>query len=300
MCPSIRPPRVHPLLVLVFGILAASTASVFIRYAQQHAPSLVIAAARLTLASIILAPIAATRYRQSLKTFSKRELALALLAGFFLALHFATWISSLEYTSVASSVVFVTTTPLWVALLAPFTVKEQLTRLMLPGMIMALMGGVVIGLGDVMNDAATPGKNPLLGDMLAIAGALAAACYVLIGRRLRGDKALIPYIFVVYSMAAIVLIGFMFIAEQRPWGYPPITYGWFLLLALIPQLLGHSSFNWALRYLSAAQVSTTLLGEPIGSIILAYSLLGEVPSLAKLMGVVLILGGIYIFSRSQA
>jgi drug/metabolite transporter (DMT)-like permease len=300
-------PPIPPLLALLFGILAVSAASIFIRYAQVYAPSLVIAAYRLVLASLILSPLAFLRYRSEMQRLGLQDLGLALLSGFFLALHFATWISSLEYTSVASSVVLVTTAPLWVALLTPFTLKERLPRPVIFGMALALAGGTVIGLSDSCTWS-SEGLNcpPLsefvqgqafLGDLLALVGALMAAAYILIGRSLRGKMSLIPYIFVVYGMAALVLVALMLVAGHSPTGYPPPAYLWMLLLALIPQLLGHSTFNWALRYLSAAYVSIALLGEPVGSSILAYFLLQETPTNLKIFGAILILTGIYIASK---
>jgi len=304
-----RSPPVPPLLVLVFGILAVSTASIFIRQAQAYAPSLVIAAYRLALATLVLAPVALTRRRGEIASLGKLEVGLALLSGFFLAIHFATWITSLEYTTVASSVVLVTTTPLWVALLAPLTIKEPLTRPILIGLSLTMLGTLVVGLSDVCHWSGTglacPSANEFwkegafLGDLLALAGAWAAAGYIIIGRRLRVGMSLIGYIFVVYGMAAVVLIGIMLLAGESPFGYPPQAYLWLLLLALIPQLLGHSSFNWALGYLSAAYVSISLMGEPIGSTILAYFLLGETPTTLKIFGAILILTGIYIASRNQ-
>jgi drug/metabolite transporter (DMT)-like permease len=303
-----RPP-IPPLLVLAFGILAVSTASIFIRNAQQYAPSLVIAAYRLTIASLVLAPIALAGRRKELGGLKPRALSLALLSGFFLALHFATWISSLEYTTVASSVVLVSTTPLWVALLSPLTLKESIARVVWIGMALTLIGGLVIGLSDVCQFTAGSLVCPsasqffkgqaFLGDMLALAGALMGAGYIVIGRRLRPNLSLISYIFLVYGMAAVVLVSFMLAAGLPAVGYPPEAYLWFILLALIPQLLGHSSFNWALKYLSAAYVSISLLGEPIGSTILAYFLLGEIPSGMKIFGAILILSGIYIASLSE-
>jgi len=234
---------------------------------------------------------------------------LALLSGFFLALHFATWITSLEYTTVASSVVLVSTTPLRVALLTPFTIKESLGRAVIIGLTFALIGGTIIGLSDVCRLQESQIICPtigaffrgeaFIGDLLALAGAIMGACYILIGRQLRGNVSLITYISVVYGMAALVLILIMFAAGHTPSGYLPKTYLWFVLLALIPQLLGHSTFNWALGYLSAAYVSITLLGEPIASTILAYFMLHETPSGIKIFGAILILTGIYIASRSE-
>jgi drug/metabolite transporter (DMT)-like permease len=304
-----RSPRLPPLLVLAFGILAVSTASIFIRRAQVYAPSLVIAAYRLGIAALLLAPLALTRRRAELRRLTRLELGLAAGSGVFLAIHFAAWISSLEYTSVTSSVVLVTTTPLWVALLAPLTIKEPLTRPILIGMALALAGGVVVAFSDAcawrLGVLACPAAGDFLkhgalfGDFLALAGAWAAAGYILIGRRLRQGMSLVGYIFLVYSMAAVVLIALMFAAGDSPFGYPSQTYLWLALLAIVPQLLGHSSFNWALGYLSAAYVSISLLGEPIGSTILAYFLLDETPSILKIFGAILILVGIYVASVRQ-
>jgi drug/metabolite transporter (DMT)-like permease len=290
-----RPP-VPPLLAVFFGILAASTAAIFIRYAQNDAPSLAIAAWRLSLATFVLAPLALTRRRVELSSLGRREAGQALLSGLFLALHFATWITSLEYTTVASSVVLVSTTPLWVALLSPFTLREPVTRLRVVGMLVALAGGIIVGLSDSGESIA---RNPLLGDALALAGAMMGAGYIILGRQLRKQMSLLSYTFVVYGMAAVVLVVCMLAAGQAPFGYPAQTYLWFALLALVPQLLGHSSFNWALRYLSAAYVSTVLLGEPVGSTILALILLQETPGLIKLAGAALILLGIYVVARGE-
>jgi drug/metabolite transporter (DMT)-like permease len=303
-------PSLPPAAAIPFGILAVSTASIFIRYAQAGGtPSLVIAAVRLSLATLVLTPLALFRHRDELQALQRRELRLALLSGLFLAIHFATWITSLEYTSVASSVVLVSTTPLWVALLSPLALKESIARPVMYGMGLALMGGAVVGLSDSCTLAGFSvscpcfsefiGGQAFLGDMLALAGALAAAGYMLAGRRLRDKMSLIPYIFVVYGMAALLLLILMFSAGKSPLGYAPETYLWLLLLALVPQLLGHSTFNWALRYLSAAFVSVTLLGEPIGSALLAYFLLDEAPSALMIFGAILILAGIYVASLRE-
>ena len=266
-------PQITLSLAIIIAILAVSTASIFIRFAQREAPSLVIAALRLTVASLILAPIALTRYRNELRKLTRSDLLLGLLSGIFLAIHFATWISSLEYTSIASSVVLVSTGPLWVALLSPIFLKEQLTKPVLTGMLLALLGGTIIGLSDscqINNGLICPPLSEFvqgtafLGNFLALIGAWTVAGYLMIGRRLRTGMSLIPYIFVVYGIAAIVLLLIMFTAGQSPTGYSPMTYIWIILLALVPQLIGHSTYNWALRYMPAALVSITTLGEPIG------------------------------------
>ncbi len=296
-------------LAIFIAILAVSTASIFIRQAQEDAPSLVIAAVRLTLASIALAPFALLRHRDEIRALTRREWVLAILSGLFLSVHFATWITSLEYTTVVSSVVLVSTGPLWVAILSPIFLKEIPTRWVWIGMTLALMGGIIVGLGDScsLTDShlSCPPLSDLLagsafwGNFLALLGAWTVAGYLMIGRNLRAKISLVPYIFIVYGVAAIALIIYMLAAGQTPFGYPPVTYLWMLCLALIPQLIGHSTYNWALRYMPASLVSITTLGEPIGSAILAFFILRESPSALTLFGGILILAGIYLASISK-
>jgi drug/metabolite transporter (DMT)-like permease len=303
-----RPGPAFLYLSIAGGILAVSTAAIFIRYAQQDAPSLVIAAFRLTLASAILAPIAWFRHRDELRALTRRALGLGLLSGFFLALHFAAWISSLEFTTVASSVVLVTTTPLWVAIFSPLFLRETPTRATVIGLALALLGGTIVGLSEACAWDGALSCPPLseftrgsafLGNFLALVGAWMAAGYLIIGRKLREGMSLVPYISIVYGIAAIFLLVFMVAAGHSPFGYPPLTYLWLLLLALIPQLLGHSTLNWALRYVPASLVAVMLLGEPIGSTILALLVLAETPSALEIGGGLLILTGIYIASRVE-
>ena len=302
-------PRTRYLLpIAIFvAILAVSTASIFIRFAQMDgAPSLVIAALRLTFATLLLAPLALSHHWDEIKRLTRTEWLLAVSSGIFLAVHFATWISSLEFTSVASSVVFVSTGPLWVALLSPMLLKEHVSRTAIIGLGLALVGGTIIGLSDAcVWDAglACPALADILqgpamwGNFLALAGAWTVTGYLIIGRKLRAGMSLIPYIFLVYGIAAIVLIIIMFVSGNSPLGFAPQTYGWIFLLAVIPQLIGHSTYNWALRYLPAALVAVTTLGEPIGSAVLAYFILNETPTMAVLFGGAFILTGIYLASR---
>lgn len=303
-----RPQVLLPIAILV-AILAVSTASIFIRFAQSDgAPSLVIASLRLTFATLILVPVALVKHREELKRFTRTEIVAGLFSGIFLALHFATWISSLEYTSVASSVVFVSTGPLWVALLSPLLLNEHLARTAIIGLGLSILGGTLIGLSDAcVWDAglSCPALQDvlqgraMLGNFLALAGAWTVTGYLIIGRKLRANISLIPYIFMVYGFAAIALIIIMLGAGNSPFGYAPKTYGWIFLLAALPQLVGHSTYNWALKYLPAALVAVTTLGEPIGSAILAFFILNETPSVATIVGGVFILAGIYLASSRK-
>jgi drug/metabolite transporter (DMT)-like permease len=296
-------------LAVVIAILAVSTASIFVRFAQHEAPSIVIAALRLGFAVVAIAPFAIYRYRSELRALTRHEILLAALSGGFLAIHFATWITSLEYTSIVSSVVLVSTAPLWVALFSPLFIKETLTRSILIGMMLALLGGTIIALGDSCqfdHGLVCPSfsgffrEDALFGNFLALVGAWALAGYLMIGRSLRSGMSLVPYIFVVYGVAAAILFVAMFASGQNAIGFSGVTYGWILLLALIPQLIGHSTFNWILRHLPATQVAITTLGEPIGAAMLAYFILKELPASLTIFGGLLILAGIYISSRKPA
>ncbi len=281
--------QIPPAAGLTIGVLAVSTASTFIRLAQQGGvSSLGVAAWRLTLASLILAPIALLRCRTEWQQLSRREFLLMLATGAMLAVHFAAWISSLAMTSVVASVALVTTSPLFVGVLSHFLLQEKLTRTMLIGLALATAGSLVIALGDWQNAAG----HQIIGDGLALIGALAAAGYFLLGRRLRGHLSLLGYVFPVYATAAVILMGIAGISGTPLSGYAPTSWIWLLLLALGPQIIGHSALNWGLRYLPATYVAVVTLGEPIGSAILAWVILQELPSLPALIGGGLILLGI--------
>lgn len=296
-----------PILGTFAGIVFVSTASIIIRFAQTEASSLVIAAARLLIASLILIPITLLKYRKELQTLTRSEIAKGLLSGVFLALHFQTWIKSLELTSVASSVVLVTTTPLWVALLSPMILKERLRKGLVVGLVIAIVGSVVVGLGQscfitegqFTCRALSLNGQSLLGNALALLGAWMAAGYILMGRQLRRKLNTVSYTAFVYGIAALILTELVIINQEPIFSYSSEIYLWLLALGLIPQLLGHSLFNWALKYLSAAFVSLTLLGEPIGTIILAFLVLNESPTLMEGVGAGLILFGITIATLRQ-
>ena len=293
---------------LLTAILAVSTSSIFIRFAQRDAPSLVIAALRLTFATLILTPIALRRHQDELRSLTRRDLSLGFVSGLFLAIHFGTWISSLEFTTVASSVVFVSTGPLWVALLSPVLLNERMKRAALLGLGLALLGGALVGLSDACTGkeglqcpdlAGVLQGRAMWGNFLALIGAWAISGYLIIGRKLRAQISLIPYIFVVYGMAALGLVLGMLLAGESPVGHPLQAYLWIFLLAAFPQLIGHSTYNWALRFIPASLVAITTLVEPIGSAIMAYFVLRETPGPGVLLGGALILIGIYLASSTN-
>ena len=285
-------PAVNPYAVLVLGALAVSTGSIFARMAE--APALVTAAYRVGIAVAILAPAALWKSRAELSALGRRDAAAAMLAGLFLAVHFVTWISSLSYTSVANSTVLVNTIPLWVGLLTPFLTGERVRRATKLGIALSVAGGIVVALGDFET-----GGKALFGDLLALAGAVCASVYILIGRSLRRKLSLLAYIFVCYGCAALILWALALSSGLPLGGFAPKTWGAFAGMAVVSQILGHSSYNWALRWLSASMVAVSLLGEPIGATLLAYFIFGEGLGWAKAAGGAAILAGIYIAARAE-
>jgi len=285
-------PPFNPSLALVSGVLAVSTGAIFARLAE--APALVIAAYRLGLASVILAPVAWWQARDELLSLRKKDYLLAMLAGLFLALHFGTWISSLDYTSVANSVVLVNTNPLWVGVLTPLISKDRSTLLTKLGIVISVMGGVIIGAGDFV-----AGGQALWGDFLALLGSICAALYLLLGRNLRRELSLLAYVVLCYGSAAIILWTSVLVLQLPIAGFSRGTYTAFAGMALISQIIGHSSYNWALKWFSASLIAVSLLGEPIGATILAYIIFAEGLTWTKSIGGGLILAGIYLAARGE-
>jgi drug/metabolite transporter (DMT)-like permease len=293
---SERPPHWLVWLILSIGILAISTAAILVRLASLSADksgvgfSLAIAAARLTLASLLLIP---AWPRISWQALQPGALAYAGAAGVCLAFHFTTWTTSLSYTSIAASTSIVTTNPLWVALLSWLWLKQKLTKKTIVGIALALSGGLIIGLADL-----GPGhlaSNPLLGNFLALTGAWGASLYFLFGQQAQARGFGIGgYIAVAYSLAAAILLPLSLIFGPGYFGYPPSVYFYLLLMALLPQLIGHTSFNWAVRWLSPTVVTLAILFEPVGSSFLAFLLFQEVPSYLLLIGAVFLLFGVAI------
>ena len=285
-------PPVSPWLVLSVGVFAISTGAIFARMAD--APPLVIAAYRVGLATLFLLPFTARRAFSELSSLGRRELLRGVAAGIFLALHFAAWISSLFHTSVASSVVIVNAIPLWTGLLSPFLTGDPFSRSLKKGLLLALPGAAIISWGDF-----AVGWTALWGNFLALLGSFFAALYILLGRSVRPHISLGSYVTLNYGTAAVVLWIVVLAFGLPVAGYSTGTWSAFFLMALVPQLLGHSSYNWALRWLTGGTVALCLLGEPVGSSLLAALFLGEPITLVKVLGGGLILAGIYLASKES-
>lgn len=279
-------------LTLLVGVAAMSFASIFIRLAE--APPLVIAAYRLTIAALVFLPFAPSKWSKTWRQVSRRDVLLLLFASLFLALHFALWISSLKNTSIASSVILVTSNPIFVAIFSYFLWKEKMTRLMLGGMALALGGAVLISYGDFALSG-----TALLGDALAVLAALVWGIYLVTARHLRARIDFLSFVTFIYAGAAVFLLIAVAIGGYSLFGYSTQTYLMMALLALVPQLIGHSAANFALRFIPATLVSVAILGEPVGATLLGYFILKEAPGLNEIAGGVLVFAGIFaVLKRS--
>ena len=269
-----------------------SWASIFIRF--TGAPPLATAFYRMSFATVILLPLALRKCLPEIPKLKGKILILTLLSGIFLGFHFATWIASLDYTSISNSVVLVTTQPIFVAILSHLLLKEKINLTILFAVLLALLGSFIISGGDFQ-----VGKANFLGDILALIGAIMAAAYLLCGRVVRQKLSLITYIFTVYFISALVL-GFLCIIWGTPLHpYPSKTFLWFILLGLIPTVIGHSLYNWALKYLKAYLVGMSILGEPVGATILAYLIFKQTPPTLTYLGAAAIFTGIFLVFWSQ-
>jgi drug/metabolite transporter (DMT)-like permease len=276
--------RFNAYSVLAIGVVAVSCAAVLIR--EADAPALVIAAYRLGLAAVPAGTLALAtgRYRAS----REGRMVWPLLAGTFLALHFGFWIASLQRTSVTTSVVLVTTNPLFVGLASPFVLRERVSSATWAGIGIATVGAALMAAEDIGE-----GPGTVVGDLYALLGAMFGAGYLMIGRLARPRMSWVGYVGAVYPVAAVLLVLSVLVAREPFTGYSMKTFVMFGLLALVPQLVGHSAINWALAYVPAALTAVAILGEPVGATILAALILKEVPSVLEVAGGILVLAGVY-------
>jgi drug/metabolite transporter (DMT)-like permease len=293
------PARLLPFLVLGVGVVVVSFAAILIRFAHaEGAPSLAIAAVRLTVAALVLAPFAWLHAGGEILGLRRRELGLCMLSGALLAAHFWSWITSLEHTSVASSTALVTTNPLWVALASSVLLRERPGRAAVAGILLTLAGSVLIFAADASSTSG-PRSAPMLGNVLALVGAISASGYLLVGRALRARVSLTAYIWLAYSTAAVLLLAAAVVTGESFMSLPWAAWMFMVALALGPQLIGHTTFNWALRRLTATFVAIAILGEPIGAAILAWLFFEEGFTALQLIGFLLLLAGIFVAARDE-
>jgi drug/metabolite transporter (DMT)-like permease len=282
---------------LIIAVLAVSMGAIFIRLSQEQGiPSPVIAAVRLIFAALILAPFALRRHWTDVQSLRRGQVVLIAASGVLLAVHFAAWIASLEYVSVLISVALVNTGPLWAAILEFIFLGTRPNRLVALGLLIGLVGSAVAA-GFALG---SPGANPALGSLLAVIGALALAGYWVIGRKIRGDLPLLPYLWLVYGCAALSMLIVVLVNRTPLIGYSGWGYFWMLLMAAVPQVIGHSAFNFALRYFPASYVGIVSQMETLLSALAAYLVFRAVPLPGELLGSAIIVGGVLLATIGQA
>ncbi|MFS1517485.1 DMT family transporter [Bacillus sp. SCS-151] len=274
----------NPYAALIIGVISVSTSAVIVKVITAPAP--VIAFYRMLFAVLFISPIFLIKNVKEMALMSKREWIYSIGAGIFLAFHFILWFESLQYTSVASSVVFVSLQPLFAFVGTMVFFQERITFKAFMTGLLAIIGSFIISIGDLrLNGSA------LLGDILAIFACIMVTAYLLLGQYTRKRLAVITYTFVVYGVSTITLFIYVVLLGYPLLQYPTADWYYFLLLAIVPTLLGHSLFNWTLKWLSTATVSIGILFEPVGASILAYFILGEQVIWTQVIG-----GAIIIFA----
>jgi len=270
--------------------------AIFIRLTE--APGTVIALYRLVFASALVLPVTVRGLRRS--RITARGIWLSLAAGLFLGWHFATWITSLEYTSVAASMTFVNSSPLWIVLLGWLFLKERPGRTVSAGVLVAAAGGVLISL-DSTGAGSGSAPAPLAGNLLALSGALFVSMNMLLGRAAqRTGLSLLAYSGISYLAAALTLLPVPWLLGQPYYGpYPASAFFWIVALAIVSQLIGHTTMNYSLRFLDPTLIATVLLLEPVVASLLALAVFGELPGLLTAAGGAVLLGGIRIVIASQ-
>jgi drug/metabolite transporter (DMT)-like permease len=294
----------HAYLVVVAAILAISVSPTFIRLAQSYGlPSLLIACGRLLLSALILTPLVYQRYRDDLRRIDRGDLLLAAVAGFWISMHFITLVISLEHTSILVAQVLISSSPLWVALMETYFLKARLPRIVWIGLVLTLAGCAVIGLSGLNQqaamDASAEGGNPTLGVMLGLACAFASAIYMTIGRKVRAKVANVPYLWMVFGFGALTGLATLLFAGTQTTGYPVEGYFWLVMVTLLPQLVGHSGFNYALAFIPATLVSIAAQGITILAAIVAYFVFAEVPTWLEAAGSAVIIIGVSVAILGQ-
>lgn len=282
-------PPIHPYIPIFIGVISVSLSAIFVKLANADAG--VIAFYRMFFSVLIMLPWFLMNYRHEVKTLSKRDWLFSAIAGVFLAFHFILWFESLNYTSVASSTVLVTMQPLFAFIGTYLIFKEKITlKTIVAGMI-AILGSVLISWGDLQISG-----SALYGDVLALVACALVTGYLLFGQDVRKRLSLVTYTMVVYSISTITLF-FYIIAKGESFGpYPAMEWFWFILLAIIPNLLGHNLFNWSLKWVSTNVISIAILFEPVGAAILAIFIFEEYLSATQIIGGLIVLAGILLFA----
>jgi len=285
---------------LTISVISVSFAAIFIRFLlEEGVPPSYIAFYRLLFTVLFLVPILVyyKKYREEIHNIDKKTFLLIVGIGIILSIHFATWVTSLAYTSIASSVILVTAHPVLVAPVAYYFLKEKLSLVNIFGIALSLTGVIILVLGNY--DLGPLTIDSLEGNILAIIGGICAGLYILGGRKIRKTVSVVPYAFIVYSIATVVLFLICIFSQTKSYVIKIGDYGILILMAFVAGILGHTLYNWSLKYIRASVASVALLGEPVGSTILAIIVFTELPSIFTFVGGGIILTGIYLTSRKN-
>lgn len=284
-----RFPPFNPYVAVVIGVIAVSTSAIFVKLAND-APVGIIAFYRLFLAVLIMAPIIFMKYKQEIRQIAKRDWVFATLSGMFLALHFILWFESLNYTSVASSVVLITIQPVFAFIGTYFFFGERFSVAAIISVLITLFGSFIIGWGDFQISGLA-----LFGDILALLGAIVITAYFLLGQKLRRGLSLMPYTFIIYGISTVMLLIYNIIVGNNFISYSSTHWGLFLALAIIPTFLGQMLFNWALKWMSTSTISMAIVFEPIVATLFAYLILDEIVTSSQWLGGTIVIFGLFLF-----
>lgn len=279
-------------IALVISTLSVSTSSILIRWSE--ASPLTIAFYRMALATLFLFPYVFLKKRNELRNLSVTQLFSSIIIGAVLAAHFSLWITSLSLTSVASSVVLVTSHPFFVAIISSLFLKETLDRKSQMGIVLSFCGIVVLSFSDLASS-----KTNFVGDVLAFLGGLAAGIYIMGGRKMRQQLSLTTYVFIVYGMCSLILFLLSLTLRVTLLPISEKDALLFLLMVIFPTYLGHTLYNWCVKYVKAAVISVSLLGEPAGASLLAFFLLDETPGMPIIFGATICLMGVYLVASQE-
>lgn len=281
-------PPINPYIPIIIGVISVSLSAILVKL--SNADSGVIAFYRMLLSVLIMSPWFFWKYFTELKLLSRKEWIFSSIAGVFLAFHFILWFESLNYTSVASSTVLVTLQPIFAFVGTYFFFKEKISVKSLLAGAIAILGSVLIAWGDFRISG-----QALFGDILALIACALVTGYFLFGQEVRKRLSLVTYTMVVYSVSVVTLFFYVLLKGESFGPYPTNDWIVFLLLAIIPNLLGHNLFNWAIKWVSTNVISISILFEPIGAAILAFFIFDEYLSVTQLFGGLIVIAGITLF-----
>ncbi|MDE4083986.1 DMT family transporter [Planococcus maritimus] len=281
-------PTIHPYIPILIGVISVAMSAIFVKMTTADAG--VTAFYRMLFSILLMSPIFLYSYLPEIKKLNRRDWAFSAIAGIFLAFHFILWFESLNYTSVASSTVLVTLQPLFAFAGTYFFFKERLSAKTLISGAVAITGSIVIAYGDFRVSG-----SALFGDILALIACALITAYLLFGQDVRKRLSLVTYTFIVYGFSTVTLFFYIIVKGESFAPYPKEEWMWFLLLALIPNLLGHTLFNWAVKWVSTNVISIAILFEPVGAAVLAYFILGELVSESQIIGGSIVIAGLLFF-----